>query len=110
MKRGGPRLLPAALVAPIVALATGCGFSPWPSPDGIAQRASKGRKVPVHDCREAARNSRGRIYVCDDRLVVGNDDHGLGLVYVGGAPAHPTARQIHDQVRYLLPLLMDHPD
>ena len=55
-------------------------------------------------------HGRVRVYVCDGRLVVGNDDHGLGMVYVGGAPAHPTARQIRDEIRFLLPLLMDHPD
>jgi hypothetical protein len=105
-----PRLVVAALLGPPVALAAGCGGSQWPSADGVAHRASQGRAVAVHECREAARNERGRVYVCDGRLVVGNDNHGLGMVYVGGAPAHPTARQIRDEIRFLLPLLMDHPD
>ncbi len=48
--------------------------------------------------------------MCDERLVVGNDDHGLGLVFLGDAPAHPTAGQIRDEIRRLLPSLMDHPD
>jgi hypothetical protein len=104
------RLLAAAFLTPAVALATGCGGSQWPSAGRVAERASRGRVVPVHHCREAARNSRGRIYVCDGRLVVGNDNHGLGLAFVGSAPAHPTARQIRDEIRTLLRGLMDHPD
>jgi hypothetical protein len=103
-------LLVAVLLAPPVALAAGCGGSQWPSAEAVAHRASQGRSVPVRHCREAARNERGRVYVCDGRLVVGNDNHGLGIVYDGDAPARPTARQIRDEVRRMLPELMDHPD
>jgi hypothetical protein len=110
LRRALRGLLVAAFLAPPVTLAAGCGGSQWPSADGVAHRASQGRSVPVHHCREAARNGRGRVYVCDGRLVVGNDDHGLGIVYDGDAPAHPTARQIRDEIRRLLPELMDHAD